>query len=154
MVTKEALLQAVWPDAMVTEGVLKTCLGQIRQVLGERAKAPRYIATVHRRGYRFIAPVTVDERVQVADIPVSPRPSALEVQPQAIVSAPYTPGLMVGREAALAQLHQWWAKALKGQRQMVVVMGEAGIGKTTVVEAFAAQVWGTEPHMDWARPVH
>ena len=52
---------------------------------------------------------------------------------------------MVGREAELAQLHEWWARALKGQRQVVVVTGEAGIGKTTVVDAFAAQVWGTEP---------
>src|SRR6266511_6193588 len=45
VVTKAAVLEAVWPDAMVTEGVLKTCLGQIRQALGERAKTPRYIAT-------------------------------------------------------------------------------------------------------------
>ena len=66
--TKESLLEAVWSNAAVTEGVLKTCLGQIRQALEERAKWPRYIATVHRRGYRFIAPVTVAERVQAADI--------------------------------------------------------------------------------------
>ena len=52
---------------------------------------------------------------------------------------------MVGREAELAQLHQWWARALKGERQVVVVTGEVGIGKTTVVDAFAAQVWGREP---------
>jgi DNA-binding winged helix-turn-helix (wHTH) protein len=57
VVSKETLLEAVWPNTAVTEGVLKTCLGQIRQVLGETARAPRYIATVHRRGYRFVAPV-------------------------------------------------------------------------------------------------
>jgi DNA-binding winged helix-turn-helix (wHTH) protein len=58
VVTKEALLDAVWPDTAVTEGVLKGCIRQIRQVLGETAEAPQYIATVHRRGYRFVAPVT------------------------------------------------------------------------------------------------
>jgi DNA-binding winged helix-turn-helix (wHTH) protein len=57
VVSKETLLEAVWPNTAVTEGVLKTCLGQIRQVLGETARAPQYIATLYRRGYRFVAPV-------------------------------------------------------------------------------------------------
>src|SRR5262245_54760416 len=57
VVAKEALLEAVWPETAVTEGVLKTCLGQIRQVLGETARTPQYIATLYRRGYRFVAPV-------------------------------------------------------------------------------------------------
>jgi class 3 adenylate cyclase/predicted ATPase len=57
VVAKETLLAAVWPDTAVTEGVLKTCLGQIRQVLGETARTPQYIATLSRRGYRFVAPV-------------------------------------------------------------------------------------------------
>jgi class 3 adenylate cyclase/predicted ATPase/tRNA A37 threonylcarbamoyladenosine biosynthesis protein TsaE len=57
VVAKETLLEAVWPHTAVTEGVLKTCLGQIRQVLGETARTPQYIATLYRRGYRFVAPV-------------------------------------------------------------------------------------------------
>ena len=64
VVTKETLLEAVWPETVVTEGVLKTSLGQVRQMLGETARAPQYIATVHRRGYRFLAPVTVEETSQ------------------------------------------------------------------------------------------
>jgi DNA-binding winged helix-turn-helix (wHTH) protein len=68
VVTKETLLAAVWPEVVVTEGVLKTCLGQIRHVLGEKAKALRYIATAHRRGYRFIAQVTVtNESITAAE---------------------------------------------------------------------------------------
>jgi DNA-binding winged helix-turn-helix (wHTH) protein len=59
VVAKETLLAAVWPDTAVTEGVLKTCLAQIRQVLGETARTPQYIATFYRRGYRFVAPITV-----------------------------------------------------------------------------------------------
>jgi hypothetical protein len=47
---------AVWPNTAVTEGVLKTCLGQIRRVLGD-SQTPQYIATLYRRGYRFVAPV-------------------------------------------------------------------------------------------------
>src|SRR5262245_55179952 len=54
LVTKEALLQTVWPDTVVSEGVLTTCIGELRKALGETAQAPRFVRTVHRRGYRFI----------------------------------------------------------------------------------------------------
>src|SRR4029453_6584022 len=57
VVSKETLLDAVWPNTAVTEGVLKTCLGQIRQMLGETARAPQYIATPPRRGFRLVASV-------------------------------------------------------------------------------------------------
>lgn len=57
VVTKEALLEAVWPGTVVSEGVLKTSMGKLRQALGETARTPYYIDTVHGRGYRFIAPV-------------------------------------------------------------------------------------------------
>ena len=58
LVRKETLLEAVWPDTVRADGVLTTSMGELRKVLGETARQPQYIATVHRRGYRFIAPVT------------------------------------------------------------------------------------------------
>src|SRR4029453_2465624 len=61
LVTKEALLDAIWPETAVGEGVLKTSMNELRRTLGETAKAPRWIVTVHRRGYRFVAPVQVGE---------------------------------------------------------------------------------------------
>lgn len=56
------MLEAVWPGIIVSEGVLKTRMGKLRQALGETARTPHYIDTVHGRGYRFIAPV--EERLQ------------------------------------------------------------------------------------------
>src|SRR5262249_47370430 len=70
VVAKETLLEAVWPTTAVTEGVLKTCLGQIRQVLGETARHRQYMAALHRGGYRFVAPVPV------VDWPKTPSPGA------------------------------------------------------------------------------
>src|SRR5258706_10484599 len=61
--------------------------------------------------------------------------------------APFTPApppLLVGREAMLQQLGEAWALARQGQRQVVWVTGEAGIGKTAAVEAFRAAV-ATDP---------
>src|SRR5262245_28060670 len=58
VVSKAALLEAGWADTVVGEGVLTVCLNTLRQALGDDARQPRYLATVHRLGYRFVAPVT------------------------------------------------------------------------------------------------
>src|SRR5262245_25160171 len=57
LVTKEELAQAVWPGLAVSDATLTVCLGEIRKALGDEVRAPRFIATVHRRGYRFMEPV-------------------------------------------------------------------------------------------------
>src|SRR5262245_29979026 len=58
LVTKEELLNAVWPGTFVGEAVLKVVIRQIRDVLGDDPKSPRFIETAHRRGYRFISPIS------------------------------------------------------------------------------------------------
>src|SRR5262245_5039705 len=58
LVTKDALLDAVWSETAVSDGVVRMAIGELRRALGDTAQAPRYIATVQRRGYRFVAPVT------------------------------------------------------------------------------------------------
>ena len=55
LVTKNALLDAVWGHRFVTESVLKSAISEVRAALGDDPKRPRYIETVSRRGYRFIA---------------------------------------------------------------------------------------------------
>src|SRR5262252_6328438 len=55
LVTKNALLDLVWGHRFVTESVLKTAVSEVRSALGDDPRQPRYIETVSRRGYRFIA---------------------------------------------------------------------------------------------------
>jgi len=55
---KDELLDAVWAGTVVSDTVLKSCIRELREALGDDAQAPQYIATVHRRGYRFIAPLS------------------------------------------------------------------------------------------------
>ena len=69
LVTKEQLLDALWPDANVTDNALTQAVSELRQVLGDEAGSPKFIKTVARRGYRFIAPVTVAESTAPADAP-------------------------------------------------------------------------------------
>src|SRR5262245_27295956 len=58
LVTKDALLDAVWAGTIVSDTVLKSCIRELRIALGDDVQEPHYIATVHRRGYRFIASLT------------------------------------------------------------------------------------------------
>jgi DNA-binding winged helix-turn-helix (wHTH) protein len=133
LVTKEALLTAVWPEISVSEGVLSECVWEIRQALGETPQAPRFIQTVHRRGYRFLGKV------------VSSQPSVASRRKQMEGNGPLTTHL-VGREAELAQMQKWLKRVLGGARQLVFVTGEAGIGKTSVVEAFLTRLASKSNH--------
>jgi DNA-binding winged helix-turn-helix (wHTH) protein len=57
LVTKEALLDALWPNTAVGDAAVRVVIRELRKALGDTAQAPQFIATVHRLGYRFMAPV-------------------------------------------------------------------------------------------------
>jgi len=58
LVSKTALLEAVWPETVASDGVLMVCIRELRQALGDDPRTPQFIATAHRRGYRFIGHIT------------------------------------------------------------------------------------------------
>ncbi|HEY6990565.1 MAG TPA: alpha/beta fold hydrolase [Bryobacteraceae bacterium] len=66
LVTKERLLDTVWAETFVGDAVLKVSIGEIRRALGDACRAPRFIETVHRRGYRFIAPLESEAKEPLA----------------------------------------------------------------------------------------
>jgi tetratricopeptide (TPR) repeat protein len=138
LVTKDELLDAVWPETYVSDVVLKVCVREIREVLGDQAKSPQYLETVHRRGYRFIAEVR--SFLSVAN---GRQPAATPDGSWTTDRNPAT--TFVGREMELAHLHKWLEKTLRGERQVVFVTGEPGIGKTTVVETFLEQASAARP---------
>ena len=57
LVSKEELFSALWPDVAVTDNALTQAVSELRQALGDEPSNPRFVQTVARRGYRFIAPV-------------------------------------------------------------------------------------------------
>jgi eukaryotic-like serine/threonine-protein kinase len=69
VVSKQTLLETVWNGAYVTETSLSEAVGLLREALQDAAQEPAYIQTVHRRGYRFIAPVRVPEEPAPAPPP-------------------------------------------------------------------------------------
>jgi len=157
LVTKGQLLDAVWGHAHVSESVLKTIVSHLRAALDDDARAPRCIETVSRRGYRFVAAVergvaagaataaaSGPQLAALAPAFTAPVAAPVTTTPIAPPSAPLTSPLpapavaLVGRDAELARLQVALAAARAHRRRVMFVAGEAGIGKTTLVDAFAA----------------
>lgn len=120
LLTKRELVRAVWGPVAVVDGVLKAQLLAIRKALGDDAKTPKFIQTVHRRGYRFIVPVRDSAQQPAASPPVGGR----------------SPRIFVGRCTELDHLSELVPQIAGGGRQFVFVTGEPGIGKTWLVNAF------------------
>ncbi len=127
LLTTNALLDDVWGHQFVTDSVLRTAISELRTALDDDARNPRFIETVSRRGYRFIAAPSA--------IPAAPG-----VQPNApglaTVHAPY----FIGRAEPLSRLRRAWNIACGGKRAVVWIAGEPGIGKTTLIEQFTASL--------------
>ena len=120
--TKTQVLRYVWAGAYVTDIVLRVCIREIRQALGDDAKVPQYVETIGRKGYRYIGP-TVEGKASSTKTELG---EGFEH--------------IVGRRDELEQLDEWFGKARRNMRQIVFVTGEPGIGKTTLVEMFLARV--------------
>ena len=135
LVTKEELLNAVWPETFVGEAVLKVTIRQLRDALDDDPNSPSFIETAHRRGYRFIGKLKAREQVRTQDREIKSETANVVLPSRAVRSLE-----VVGRDDALSLMRSLLQKTNSGERQIVFVTGEAGIGKTSVVDAFVQSV--------------
>jgi predicted ATPase/DNA-binding winged helix-turn-helix (wHTH) protein len=124
LVTHDELLEALWPETYVQPQVLRTYVLELRKMLGDDAGNARFIETVPKRGYRFIAALA-ESSESVAGF-------------EQKAGAPPPSGL-VGRVAEMGEFHRAMTDVLRGDRQVLFVTGEVGIGKTSLVDAFCRQ---------------
>lgn len=127
VISKAEFFEAVWPGISVSDWALTTCVLELRQVLGDDARAPKLIETVHRRGYRFRSVVTarsVGLSVPQAEGTARDHGSLVSARQRSVI---------VGRQAELHTLEVCYERALAGDAQIVFITGEPGIGKTTMV---------------------
>jgi predicted ATPase/DNA-binding winged helix-turn-helix (wHTH) protein len=168
LISHDELLDAVWPETYVQPQVLRTYVLELRKILGDDARQPRFIQSLPKRGYRFVARVTSSNGS-------SPPPS----------TSPVCSGTLVGRAEELKVLSGCLERLAQAKRQVHFVSGETGIGKTALIDTFcramppvggAAVVRGqcvhgfaeretyypvmealgelcAPPHADWAKPV-
>lgn len=133
LVTKDALLERVWPKLVVEENNLQVQISTLRKLLGQDA-----IATVVGKGYRFTRQ-PVSGPTSESTLPRAPRPDNNNL--------PCNLGTLIGRERELGQLH-----GLLADNRLVTVTGSGGVGKTRLMiacalgmaERFAAGVWLVE----------
>jgi predicted ATPase len=134
LITHDELLDALWPETYVQPQVLRTYMLELRKVLGDDAGAPRFIQTLPKRGYCFVAPV-----VEGAE----PR-SAASLRTSIPISAPVSPAI-VDRQAEICRLRALSDLAAAGQRQVVFIAGGTGIGKTALLDAFLSDAEALAP---------
>lgn len=128
LVTKDELLESVWPETHVSDGVLKVCIRELRQALGDTAKTPAFIETLHRRGYRFVGDIEAATGGDSGSQPSTDTPH------------------LVGRTAERSELLGRLDRARDGARQVVFVTGTPGIGKTTLVDSVVSEIAaGSDP---------
>jgi DNA-binding winged helix-turn-helix (wHTH) protein len=122
LVTRRELTGAVWGHNFITSSTLGSRLMAARRAVGDSGSEQSLIRTVHGRGFRFVAPVRVHH--------------GAEALADTSEGAGGSDALFVGREAEVEHLEELLATALRGARRLVFITGEAGIGRTALVEEF------------------
>ncbi|MCP5158934.1 MAG: AAA family ATPase [Gammaproteobacteria bacterium] len=137
LVTKDELLDAVWGHRYVSESVIKSTISQVRMALGDDARNPRYIETISRKGYRLVAKYDSGApRFPREGLPAHFDWSSLPEHQ--IISA------WVARSDLQSRLNDAWTAACAGQRRLCWIVGEAGIGKTTLIDSFTSGICGED----------
>ncbi|WP_245454552.1 winged helix-turn-helix domain-containing protein [Bradyrhizobium sp. RP6] len=123
LVSKNELMAAAWPGTFLHDSNLKVNMWSLRRSLGDTQIEPVYIATVARRGYKFIAEV----QISIGEIE-----DDLAFSEPLLLSTPPLPRGIVGREAEIVEI-----AGLLADNRHVTLAGAGGIGKTTVAVAAA-----------------
>ncbi|HEX2192195.1 MAG TPA: AAA family ATPase [Acidimicrobiales bacterium] len=126
VVSKIELLDQVWGSRFVSESALTSRIKTARQAVGDTGREQTAIRTVHGHGYRFVAPIDA--------------PFDGAAAPGVGDRAPTGGHGLVGRAFAFDRLEKRFDEAALGARRTVLICGEAGIGKTALVEAFVSRI--------------
>ena len=115
VVSKREILTKLWPDQVASEYALSRTVRRLREALGDDARSPRFLRTIHGVGFQWLA------AGRSHGLP-TPRVAGIES--------------FVGRTAQIELLAAAAASATRGRRQIVAIDGDLGTGKTTLAEEF------------------
>jgi adenylate cyclase len=122
LVTREEILERVWGKGVFvdSETSINTAVRKVRRALRDDPDAPRFVATVPARGYRFVAEIRAPKRSRAEQVRSRP------------------PTTMVGRERELISLLNGLDDAASGRGRLFLISGEPGVGKTRLANEVAA----------------
>lgn len=126
LITHDELLDKLWPDTFVQPQVLRTYVLELRRILGDHADEPQFIRTHAKRGYAFVA--NVAECTDRLPEQITPQTSPVH---------------LFGREKEIRQLSAAARRAEGGDRQVIFIAGESGVGKTALLDAFRRELAGS-----------
>ena len=146
--TKQALLNALWPDVAVQENNIAVAVRTVRRVLQEHAPDTVFIETVPRRGYRWVQPSRAIAAPRVSSARRSGPALLARATPDALLLPSAAHGQsreepFVGRESELRGLEARWAAAQDGAGGVVFISGEPGMGKSALMQRFLALTFGS-----------
>jgi len=139
VLTRQEIVDRVWATEFISDNTLTHAITEIRNALGDDARNPSFIETIHRRGYRLIAPVepVPSDDAAISKVARFPVPESRKFTDSD--RNPY-PGLAAfteadaefffGREAEVAQM---WRKLTS--RRLLAVIGPSGVGKSSFLRA-------------------
>ena len=132
LVTRREITDTVWATEFITEKTLTRAVAELRRTLGDDARQPRYIETIHRKGYRLIAPMEMETRTSatIARFAVRVGEESLNPYPGLAAFTEDDAEFFFGREAEVAHL---WRKIT--MRRLLAVIGPSGVGKSSFLRA-------------------
>jgi DNA-binding winged helix-turn-helix (wHTH) protein/tetratricopeptide (TPR) repeat protein len=148
VVSREQFFTRLWPDDAygILDDNLNTAIRKLRLALSDSARRPRYIETIPRRGYRFNAPV--ESLAQAPEAPTGAREAGNTLAKRGMRELSQ---LFVGRQRELDELRGALDACLAGRDRLLIVAGEAGIGKTRIAERLAEDAAARGVAVLWGR---
>lgn len=134
LVLKDELVEEVWEGRAVADNVITVAMARLRKILRAADPQAQFITTAYGRGYRFVRPVTILEEPSMVS---SNRPTRMGEPP------------LVGRGQPLARLQSAVLDARAGNGRFFALMGEAGIGKSHLVEHLDHTLSEREVRVAW-----
>ena len=136
LISHEELFSSVWEGRCVDDSAIRLAVNALRKALQDNPKLPEYILTVHKKGYRFTAKLSIHVALATIKAELS---NPLHYRDQ-------TQGLPVHPEHGqhLAELVQALLQSSNGERRLIFLQGEQQVGKTSLLNSFLASVHHSE----------
>ncbi len=135
LVSHDELLDKLWPDTYVQPQVLRTYMLELRKLLSDDARQPRFIRSVPKRGYVFLAAVAENGNGR----PVIAAAETHKHNGNGVGGYGRPKRELVGREKEFNALQQCVERLAGKTRQIVLISGDVGMGKTALIDAFASE---------------